>query len=78
MGYMVSLLPQASYGYFGRMIMTGGYILFVCGCFMYSKGKGQSWYFGILGILGPLGLLILYVLRDKSKMVLKKRGKQGG
>ncbi|MFH1690969.1 MAG: hypothetical protein ABIC68_00145 [Candidatus Omnitrophota bacterium] len=64
------------YNYFGLAIMLGGYVLFVCGCFMYVKGKGHSWYMGLFGILGPVGLLVLYVLKDYSKMILKKRLKR--
>lgn len=64
------------YSYFGLLMMLGGYVLFICGCFMYVKGKGHSWYFGLFGFFGPLGLLVLYVLKDNSKIILKRRLKK--
>lgn len=60
---------------FGFAIMAGSYVLFVSGCFMYAKGKGHAWPLGLFGLLGPLGLLILYVLKDRSKIVLMERAK---
>lgn len=71
-GYLVFSLSQVLYRCFGVTMMLGGYVLFICGCFMYVKGKGHSWYLGLFGFLGPIGLLILYVLKDRSKIVLKK------
>jgi len=76
MGYYFTYSPQLLYSSFGRLIMSAGYALFICGCFMYSKGKGRSFWWGILGLLGPLGLLILYILKDRSKIILKKRQKE--
>lgn len=64
------------YSYFALVIMLGGYILFICGCFMYVKGKGQNGFLGLFGILGPIGLLILYILKDNSKILLKERSKR--
>jgi hypothetical protein len=72
----VSSAPQQSYIFFGRTIMLGGYVLFICGCFMYARGKGRNWYWGIFSVLGPVGLLFLYCLKDNSKMVSKKRQKE--
>lgn len=76
LGYLVSCLGS-SYFYFGYAMMAGGYILLACGGYMYGRGKGYGWLVSFLGILGPLGLLILYVLRDRSARVLKKRRKEG-
>jgi hypothetical protein len=77
-GFVISAKPCMSYLYFGRAIMAGGYILCVCGGFMYARGKGHGWLMGLWSILGPLGLLILYVLKDKSRMILKQRKKELG
>ena len=74
-GYFILSMPQTVYLYFGRMMMVGGYILLICGSFMYAKGKGYNWYVGLLGVLGILGLLILYCLKDRSTFILKKRQK---
>ncbi len=69
---------EAGYRFFGNVIMSGSYALFICGCFMYARGKGRNWYWGILGLLGPVGLICLYCLMDKTKFVLKKRQKETG
>lgn len=75
-GYAVAAKTSVGYLYFGRLVMIGGYILSVCGGFMYARGKGHSWPTGLWGLLGPLGLLVLYVLKDKSRLILKKRQKE--
>jgi hypothetical protein len=75
-GDLVASMPLAAYLYFSHLIKAGSYVLFVAGCFMYAKGKGHSWYWGALGVLGPLGLLLLYCLKDRSKMVLLKKKKE--
>lgn len=75
-GYLVSGMPQPLYASSGTLIMAGAYLLFVSGCFMYAKGKGQPLGLGFFGILGPLGLLLLYLFKDKSKMFLKKKQKE--
>ncbi|MDD5018846.1 MAG: hypothetical protein PHH75_01560 [Candidatus Omnitrophica bacterium] len=76
LGYVVTYLGSP-HGYFGYVMMTGGYVLLACGGYMYARGKGYGWVMGLLGILGPVGLLILYVLRDKSALILRKRRKEG-
>ena len=76
LGYIVSR-QGASYLYFGYTMVAGGYVLMACGGYMYGRGKGHGWLVSSLGILGPLGLLVLYVLRDKSALVLRKRRKEG-
>ena len=76
LGYFFAHSTQGIFGHGGRVIMIAGYFLFVLGCFMYAKGKGRSIYWGILGISGPIGLLVIYCLSDKSKIVLKKRQKE--
>jgi len=74
-GYLISP-SESSYRYFGHALMVGGYVLLVCGAVMYARGKGYRWVVGLCGICGPLGLLILYALRDRSAHVLKKRQKE--
>jgi hypothetical protein len=72
LGYMMAV-PETSYYQFGMAMLFGSYVLLVIGCFMYARGKGYSWSVGSLGILGPLGLVVLYLLRDRSGEVLKKQ-----
>ena len=75
-GYLIASLDQELYAVFGKAVMFASYVLFISGCFMYSKGKGANWYFGLFGFLGPLGLLVLYCLRDKSGIVLRRRKRE--
>ncbi len=74
-GYLLTLSGGQGNVVFGKLIIAGGYALFILGCFMYVKGKGQNSYLGILGVFGPVGLLLLYCLKDRSKLVLKERKK---
>jgi hypothetical protein len=76
LGFIVTGKHEAGYIFFGNAIMSASFALFICGCFMYARGKGRSWYWGILGLIGPLGLVALYCLMDKSKFILKKRQKE--
>jgi hypothetical protein len=78
LGFFLASLPRAVYMHFGYVIMAGGACLFICGCFMYAKGKGRSFAWGFLGLLGLPGLVILYVLKDRSKIILKRRQKELG
>ena len=75
-GYLLTSASSVLYVNFGYLILTGGYVLFVLGCFMYSRGKGYSWIVGMLGFLGPVGLLLLYCLKDHSKRILAKQAKE--
>lgn len=49
------------------LLITMGHAIFVLGCINLARAKGQPWYFGLLGLLSWLGLLILwFVVPDKS------------
>jgi len=50
----------------------------VCGAYMYARGKGYSALAGLLGVFWAPGLLVLYVLRDRSGAILKKRRREEG
>lgn len=71
-GFLIAI-PGTAYEVFGRLIMTGGYLMMACGCYLYARGKGYSWVVGLLGILGPAGVACVYLLRDRGAMVQKKR-----
>ena len=41
--------------------------ILVWGCMNYAEGKGHSKWFGLLGILSCIGLLILVFMPDRNK-----------
>jgi drug/metabolite transporter (DMT)-like permease len=51
----------------GLCLLLVGAVLFVWGCVQYAKGKGQSGYWGALGLLWLLGLVALFFLPDRHK-----------
>jgi hypothetical protein len=51
----------------GWFVFGAGFILFIWGCGQYAKGKGYSAYFGALGLLSIVGLVVLVVFPDKFK-----------
>jgi hypothetical protein len=53
-------------GILGLGEITGTVLLIVGLCF-YAKAKGYSAVLGLLGLLSCIGLLILALLRDKTK-----------
>jgi hypothetical protein len=59
-------------GYFGGpaigyLLYVIGAALFLWGCSQYARGKGYSPYWGALGLLYILGLLVLVFMPDKHK-----------
>ncbi len=77
LGYMLAV-PETPYYQFGVAMLIGSGALFAIGCLMYARGKGYSWFVGALGLLGPLGLAVLYVLRDRSGEILRKKRREEG
>ncbi|HWX19413.1 MAG TPA: hypothetical protein VN578_05840 [Candidatus Binatia bacterium] len=51
----------------GSAIWVLGLLVFVWGCMNYAEGKGVSKWFGLLGILSLIGLLVLFFLPDHHK-----------
>lgn len=51
----------------GYILYAIGTILFLWGCGQYARGKGYSPYWGALGLLYLLGLLVLVLMPDRHK-----------
>ena len=51
----------------GLLIALIGVAIFIWGCGQYAKGKGHSAWFGALGFLSIIGLIVLAVMKDKHK-----------
>lgn len=50
----------------GDLAVLAGPFVFIYGCILFAKAKGYEWYVGLLGIFNVVGLIILYLLKDKS------------
>jgi hypothetical protein len=48
-------------------LYLAGATLFLWGCVQYARGKGHSGWWGALGLLWILGLLVLFFLPDRHK-----------
>jgi hypothetical protein len=51
----------------GYLLYATGVVLFLWGCSQYARGKGYSPYWGALGLLYILGLLVLVFMPDRHK-----------
>lgn len=51
----------------GHIMAWLGLGFLVWGCMNYAEGKGHSKWFGLLGILSCIGLLILVLMPDRNK-----------
>jgi uncharacterized membrane protein len=54
-------------GLLGLILILVGLVLFIWGCMNYAVGKGHSKWFGLLGLLSCIGLIILIFLPDHHK-----------
>jgi TRAP-type C4-dicarboxylate transport system permease small subunit len=48
-------------------LAVAGFVLFIWGCASYARGKGLSPWFGALGVLSIIGLIVLVSLPDRHK-----------
>ena len=51
----------------GFLLILVGFGAFIWGCASYAQGKGHSQWFGALGFLSIIGLIVLVVMPDKNK-----------
>ena len=51
----------------GLVVLLVGLAAFIWGCGQYAKGKGYSAWFGALGLLSIIGLIVLVIFPDKHK-----------
>ena len=42
-------------------------LAFILGCMWYAMAKGRKWAWGLLGLLGPLGIAIVACLENKNR-----------
>jgi len=48
-----------------------GLALVLWGCYMWTRLKGRHWAFMFWGLLAPIGLLGISLLKDKTKVLSK-------
>jgi len=53
----------------GVAVLLAALVVFIWGCAQYAKAKGQSGWFGLFGLLSIIGLLVLFFLPDRHKVV---------
>ncbi len=53
----------------GFIVLLVGLATFIWGCGQYAKAKGYSPWFGALGLLSIIGLVVLVLFPDKHKNV---------
>lgn len=51
----------------GSLVLMTGIACFIWGCAQYAKAKGHSPYWGALGLLSIIGLIVLVLLSDKHR-----------
>jgi hypothetical protein len=51
----------------GGLLILAGFVTFIWGCSQYAKAKGHSPWWGLMGILSLIGLLVLLFLPDRHK-----------
>ena len=61
------LVRNSPLPWLGIVVLALGFAAFIWGCVQYAKGKGHSGYWGALGVLWLLGLLVLLFLPDRHK-----------
>lgn len=60
-------LINSGSGALGGLLVLAGLVSFIWGCSQYAKAKGHSPWWGALGVLSLIGLLVLFFLPDRHK-----------
>lgn len=66
-GRPLELSQSSPVALLGSVMLLAALGFFVWGSSQYARGKGHSPYWGILGLIFPLGFVILFFLRDRHK-----------
>ena len=55
------------------IVGVAGTVAFVYGCVNYALAKGRAGWWGLLGLLSVLGLIVLWLLPDRSDPRMTRR-----
>jgi len=64
---ILCLLRSEAIGMSLYAISIGGLGLTLCGCYLWTRAKNRHFAHMFWGLITPLGLIVLYSLKDKSK-----------
>ena len=53
---------QAAMAYSGLALLALSGVAWVAACCALARARGRDWWWGLLGLAGPLGLLVLVLL----------------
>lgn len=69
MGYFFDILFQlgGNYEYISTATYIVGVVIFFFGCYHMATGKGYHDSFALLGLLSFIGLIILFVIPNRTK-----------
>ena len=76
LAYFMGGFADSGWIFFSQVLYLGGFALTGCGTYMYGRGKGYAPSIGLLGLLGPLGLGIVFMMKDHSGLILKRRARE--
>ena len=51
----------------GQIAALIGGMMAVIGCYLWSREKSRAWGFALLGLLAPLGYVVIWLLEDKNR-----------
>jgi hypothetical protein len=55
-----------------------GYYLQICGCSFYASSRGRSAFFGLLGLLSPVGYIFLAALKPAPEILSENMACEDG
>ncbi len=64
--FLVQSKETCAVTFLGIILILISIPLFIRGCTHYAEGKGQSKWFGLLGLAGLIGFVVLIILPDKE------------
>lgn len=75
LGFIINLAGNRVSWEYGFLISFVGIIIAVVGCVLWAQRKNRHWAFGLWGIIAPIGILGVSLLKDKQhKTIMQPDG----